>query len=214
MKIKRLLRNILQETDFYGNRFDRTRKKAYAAWVENGKAGLMPPFAKEKLLRMYKNRFGLEILIETGTFLGETVYALRHCFDSILSIELSASLAREAQERFSRYAHIKIIQGDSAIKLPEILKMFNRPILFWLDGHYSGSVTARGDEETPILSELNTIFAHPCKNHTVLIDDVRCFDGTNGYPPIEIVKSIVLEHQYSFTLHDDVIAIQKSLGSA
>jgi hypothetical protein len=50
--------------------------------------------------------------------------------------------------------------------------------LFWLDGHFCGGVSAHGDKGTPILEELNLILSHRVKEHVILIDDARLFNGT------------------------------------
>jgi len=65
------------------------------------------------------------------------------------------------------------------------------PALFWLDAHYSGSVTARGALDSPIVQELAAVRAHPVSGHVVLIDDMRDFNGTGGYPTVdELVRWI------------------------
>ena len=47
--------------------------------------------------------------------------------------------------------------------------------LFWLDGHYSGGETAKGDADSPLREELEAIGRHPIKTHVIPIDDVRSF---------------------------------------
>jgi len=60
-----------------------------------------------------------------------------------------------------------------------------QPALFWLDGHYSGEVTAKGDKNTPIYEELTHIWNAPDLGHVILIDDARCFGREAGYPSLE-----------------------------
>ena len=129
----------------------------------------------------YGRRFSLATLVETGTFLGAMVEASRDTFTRIISIELDAKLHRQAQRKFARFAHITILRGDSAAVLPEVLKGLSEPCLFWLDGHFSGGITAKSDVETPILQELAAILRHPIKGHVILIDDARAFTGQGGF---------------------------------
>jgi hypothetical protein len=42
--------------------------------------------------------------------------------------------------------------------LPLIIKDLNEPAIFWLDGHYSSGITAKGDKICPIFEELDSIF--------------------------------------------------------
>jgi hypothetical protein len=65
------------------------------------------------------------------------------------------------------------------------------PALFWLDGHYSGGYTARGEEDTPIYKELSCILEAPEKGHVVIIDDARCFGNDPAYPTIEALKKYI-----------------------
>ena len=83
------------------------------------------------------------------------------------------------------------------------------PALFWLDGHYSGGATAKGDAGTPISLELEAILASPIKNHVVLIDDTRCcFAGMNGYPCIdELLKMVRYHSHYDTEVSADIIRL-------
>lgn len=181
----------------------------YLAWKQRGEAGPPPHFIKQLLLRQLATRFGLRTLVETGTFLGDTVAAMRPHFDRIVSIELSAELARRARERFAQDPQVTILEGDSGALLPGVLTGLDRPALFWLDGHYSGGITAQAAVDTPVLEELAAIFAHPIDTHVVLIDDARCFDGTSGYPTIDALRTLVASHRpgWSFEVRRDCIRL-------
>ncbi|MEE9405590.1 MAG: hypothetical protein V3V20_11915 [Algisphaera sp.] len=124
------------------------------------------------------------VWIETGTYLGDGVQAaLDAGFAEIHSIELSSALHQQAKERFANNPNVHLHQGDSATCLAPLIASINQPITFWLDGHYSEGNTARGESNTPLQRELAAIAAHPLRNHTLLIDDVRCFgtDVFEGY---------------------------------
>lgn len=69
--------------------------------------------------------------------------------------------------------------------MAEIVEKIHEPCLFWLDGHYSSGVTARGEKDCPIFEELNAIFSiNTGLNHIILIDDARLFTGKGGYPEV------------------------------
>lgn len=153
--------------------------------------------------------FKTEVLIETGTYLGGMISAMRPRFKKIISIELSPVLSARAKLRFQRHTHIEILEGNSGTLLQIALKNISQACLFWLDGHYSSGFTAKADIETPIVEELLTVFNHPVKNHVMLIDDARLFNGTQDYPTIEEIHELVQKHRpdYDCYVLNDVIRI-------
>ena len=78
--IKKAIRNIVQESQVYEYWFRYRRKRVFIRWQKNSKNGPMPAFAKEQQIRLASSLNKAKVLIETGTFLGETVYALRNTF--------------------------------------------------------------------------------------------------------------------------------------
>ena len=159
------------------------------------------------MIKNFAQNFNTPILIETGTYLGDMVHAMRKSFTRIISFELDPTLAAQAQQRFANDNHIEIMQGDSGKLLGDYLKKINDPCLFWLDGHYSGGITAKGSLETPIKNELTAILSHPVDAHVILIDDARCFTGENDYPTLEELKTFVAGRRFS--VEHDVIRIHK-----
>jgi hypothetical protein len=178
-------------------------------WERTGKPIPPPPLVKRSIVKSYGARFGLNVLIETGTYRGDMINACRQAFDYMYSIELDDMLFAEAARRFARYAHISILHGDSGSVLPDLLRTIAVPSLFWLDGHYCASVSAKGRVETPIASELEAILRHRVSGHVVLIDDARCFTGKNDYPTIDQLRSKVLAHHPDWALEvaTDIIRI-------
>ena len=150
-----------------------------------------PHVVKQAVLRDYARRYGLDVLIETGTYYGDMVQAMTYAFRRIYSIELSEDLFRRSRNRFMGQAHIELICGDSARVLPSVLRRLTAPALFWLDGHYSGGVTARGPEDTPILAELDQILATTEDGHVIVIDDARCFGADPAYPTLDVLRGFV-----------------------
>jgi hypothetical protein len=43
--------------------------------------------------------------------------------------------------------------------------------MFWLDRHYSGGFTAKGEKDCPIIEELDAISNGSHLKHSILIDD-------------------------------------------
>jgi hypothetical protein len=123
-------------------------------------------------------RYPNDWFIETGTFRGRGVRAaLEAGFRNVVSIELSEQLYADAVRNFADQPNVRIVHGDSGKVMAGVIAGIDAPITFWLDGHYSEGVTARGDSNAPLLQELDAIARHPVNTHTVLIDDVR-FLGT------------------------------------
>jgi hypothetical protein len=148
--------------------------------------------------------------VETGTYMGDMVYAMRKRFKQIYSIELSPRLFQLAVERFFAFNHISIIEGDSGVVLKKLMPEISKPTLFWLDGHYSGGATAKGILECPIFEELNAILESPhIESVVVLIDDARLFVGTNDYPTLVELKSFLATKKkaHTFKVVDDIIHI-------
>ena len=146
---------------------------------------------KQAVIRQFAKKFGIQYLVETGTCHGDMVAAMQKEFKKIFSIELADQFYREVCERFKGVSNVELIHGDSARKLPEIVGRLEGPAIFWLDGHYSGGDTARGESDTPVNEELRAILIPGAPDHVILIDDARCFGTSEGYPTLEQVREVV-----------------------
>ena len=162
-------------------------------WLGAGCSGPAPHAVKMMTVKAYVSRYGMQEFVETGTYLGDTLAYVASTGIQCTSIELSSQLHQAACRRFQDFKNVRLIEGDSGIKLLEVLTGLRRPALFWLDGHYSVGVTAQADIHTPISAELQAILRHPVKGHVILIDDARCFDGTNDYPHLDDLLRVVRE---------------------
>ena len=170
---------------------------------------LVPPphWVKQKTIQTYQKKYRVITLIESGTCLGDMVDAQKAYFKKIYSIELGKELFENAKNRFINENNITILQGDSGKVLPTILKELKDPAIFWLDGHYSGGITAKGDKECPIFEEIDAIFENKKLNHIILIDDARCFSGVNDYPPLDNLTNYVKNknNDYRVNVKYDII---------
>lgn len=174
---------------------------------KNGRPIPPPHLIKQQIIKDYQSKSKYKILVESGTYYGYMIYAQKDNFKKIYSIELSEQLYKLAANRFKKYNHINILEGDSGKVLKNILAEINEPIIFWLDGHYSAGVTAKGDRNCPILEEIDAIFSGPILPHILLIDDARCFIGENDYPTIEQLSSYIANKnvKFKFSVEDDII---------
>lgn len=180
-------------------------RKNISQWIRNDYPLPPPHYVKQMLVTTFALVNKLDTLVETGTYLGDMVEAQRDYFRKIYSIELSEQLAANAKERFKHYPHVEIIHGDSGEKLAEVVSRLNGPALFWLDGHYSGGITAMGSKECPALEELRAIKASPFA-HTVIIDDHRSF-VQDTYPAVEELEALAGD---KFLIGADAMIWQKS----
>lgn len=184
-------------------------RRECARWLSAGCPLPAPQACKRLLIQDMAMQFGPRILIETGTNFGHTVSAAIGSFDTIYSIELDDALWQSAAKRFARHPQVRLRRGDSARELAVILAELSQPALFWLDAHYSGAGTARGRVDSPIMQELAAIAAHRVRDHLLLIDDARLFDGSDGYPTKEACRQMVAAWwpSHDFAVTNDVIRI-------
>jgi len=179
------------------------------SWYLRGRPAPPPHRVKQRIVIGHARRFQLTTLVESGTYLGDMVAAVRKHFERIYSIELGPELAERARDRFAGDPGVTILCGDSGTVLPGLLGTIERPCIFWLDGHYSGGNTALGEVATPILRELDGILDLAPGSHVILIDDARLFTGEDGYPRLEDVSELLRHRRPSaaFAVEDDVIRI-------
>jgi hypothetical protein len=138
-----------------------------------------------ELLAFLLQKASINIFIETGTYLGDTVNSVSSFFKKIISIELSEKYYQEAQDRFKEQSHIQIFQGNSSIILSQLnreMEFIKQPILFWLDAHWCASEGTAGQQsQCPLLDELIAIDKlHP--HSFILIDDARYFFSAPSKP--------------------------------
>lgn len=185
-------------------------------WKFSGRPLPLPTLLKQNVIIEYARRYTLDILVETGTYLGDTVYATMGFFTKTISIELDRDLFEAANRRFSKYPHVTILWGDSESAMYRLLPDIRQTCLFWLDAHYSGGLTARGVSESPIIQELSLIFDRGVSGDVVLIDDARCFTGLCSYPTIEYLKEFVSKKRpdWQVNVKDDIIRLHKRTNAS
>src|SRR3989344_2378063 len=172
-----------------------------------------PYYYKRTQIQKYARKFNLQNFVETGTWHGETVYHLINSFDKIISIEIGEDHYQNAKKRFVSYKHIQILKGDSGVLLPSIVKNIDKPVIYWLDGHYMQGMREKVELNTPIIRELSCIFDKKLKGNVILIDDARDFTGSYDYPTIDILRKFVLsvDQNVDFEVYSDIIRITPKL---
>ena len=181
----------------------------------------MPSLTYQEVLQY--SPFVTSIFIETGTFMGETIDNITHFFKTIYSIELNKEFAERAIIKYKENDNINILHGDSSQILPDLCKKIEEPVFFWLDGHWSGGTTARGNKDCPLLEELLAINSNLKSECVIAIDDARLFgtkeneDWKDIVPEniLEIVKNRLVNYRfYPSNLHseDRMILILKSIN--
>ncbi len=190
--MKKLLKKLFCNFSCCQSKHERKEKKKIAEWEKAGKPVPPPNIIKQQAVEYYGKQFGLKVLVETGTYHGDMVDAMKNNFDTIYSIELSDELYERAKNRFKADSHIEIIHGDSGVEIKNVLDKIDQSTLFWLDGHYSAGETARGEKDTPICEELEHILAAPDRGHVIIIDDARCFGKDSNYPSIDELSKLIL----------------------
>ena len=156
-------------------------KRLLLNWWAEGRPAPPPHDVKLSAILYLADRIDATVLVETGSYLGDTLRAMRERFDLIISIEIAPKFAQPLQREFAHDNNVRVILGDSGIELPNILAEIKQPTIFWLDAHYSGGSTL-GSGYVPIYAEIDTIARLAPEKHAILIDDLKNFDGTEGYP--------------------------------
>lgn len=148
----------------------------------------LPYLLKRGIIARFALRSGSKLLVETGTYLGDTPWQLRHLFQHVWSVEVHPPLAELARDRFQKEPKVTIVKADSRHALKDIVPQLDAPVLYWLDGHYSGGITGMGEAVCPIFAELDIVFAETKPSFAVLIDDARLFGQEDGYPSLQELK--------------------------
>jgi len=208
----RAFRKFLQHTPFYGLYKSLGHYPDYWYWKLRGEPIRSPHLLKQRTVGEYAQRYGLRALVETGTYYGEMVAAMRKRFDRIYSVEFDSALAQRAQKKFSRWPHIRILEGDSQQVVPELLQSLDQPALFWLDAGYYGWAGLQGNRQR-LTSELEAVLDHRIRNHVILMDDARGLNGQNGAPTVSELKQRI-ESQFpgrSVEVKHDILRVVPAL---
>jgi hypothetical protein len=160
--------------------------------------------ASKELFEKYLN----PVWIETGSYHGDGIQqAIDAGFKSIYSIELGFELYQRCCARFRDIPNVILIHGDSHLIMDDLLSTINKPMTFWLDGHFSGGDTVIGKYNSPLMQELDCIGRHFIKTHTIMIDDLRIWQkGSHGFDvPMLKEKLLLINPDYKLILEEGLI---------
>ena len=173
----------------------------------------LPQFVKEIVLNKYNSKNS--IWVETGTYLGRTTKYLSKISHKVYSLEPDNKLFNQAKKNLNGYANVTLFNVSSESGLEEILKRIKKENLcFWLDGHYSGKNTFKGETDTPINKELEIIekYLDNFLRINILIDDFRLFKKNNNsneeYPDKTILINWANKNNMEWTVESDIFVIQ------
>ncbi len=71
---------------------------------------------------------------------------MKDAFKDVYSVEIGDDLYNAAKQKFRNSKNVHLFHGDSGKVLAELLYRIDQPALFWLDGHYSAGITAKGSK--------------------------------------------------------------------
>ena len=161
----------------------------------------------DNLLKHFQ-RFRNHTFVETGTHLGNGLKcALDAGFEKCYTIEIHEYLYKDACNRFQQQildGKVECMLGDSANLLPTIVSKLEHPATFWIDAHISGNYGDKiAEKNCPIYEELEAIAASAIRTHTLMIDDLACFDKpVHDNIPLQAVQEQILrinpEYKFEF----------------
>ena len=114
--------------------------------------GIYGNLSIEELETLYNN-FNIthipSVLVETGTYQGDSIEAVHALFECIYTIEIDEQRYVAAKDRLKDLTHLNFLHGDSLSLLPVVLDKCKKPIFFMVfrcprTGRCQSTV-ARGD---------------------------------------------------------------------
>jgi hypothetical protein len=167
------------------------------------------------LARPLQAHLGLVRAVETGTHLGRGARLLAQVFPSVVTIELSPTLAAQARINLADLPSVTSLEGHSAELLPSLVDA-STPTYWFLDGHWSGGDTAGEGDNCPVARELQ-IISEGHIDDVIVVDDARYFlspppppYAADQWPTLlEIIDSVrrARPDAYVTVLGDQIVAV-------
>jgi len=113
--MKDIVKRLLKNTPLYVPIRDWVVKKSehrqLKLWEDNARHGVPPHIIKERVLIQFATKYNLKVFVETGTYYGDMIEAMKKYFDKIYSIELDQYLFKVCKKKFKSENHIELILG-------------------------------------------------------------------------------------------------------
>ena len=167
---------------------------------------------KLTLLNHLRKRTGSQELIEVGTYRGVTAARCSKSFAKVYTIELSKELHEQAKAYLAPFTNVTALQGDGMDHLKSLFETANlQKAVVFLDGHFSGGDTAKGEVPEPGVEELKLLAKHKSKIGAIMIDDFRSFGTEPGFPSkTELINAIESDFKdFDFTVHFDQVLLYR-----
>jgi hypothetical protein len=129
-----------------------------------------------ELVGALKEALPLEVLVETGTFRGDSIAGLAGDFREVHSVEMSEEYYAHARKRLAALPHVHLALAHSPDFLRDLRpRLGNRAVLYFLDAHWCVASDVAGTEsQCPLLDEIAAI-GRLGESSAILIDDARLF---------------------------------------
>lgn len=175
--------------------------------------------SKLRIINAARIRSGATQMIEVGTYLGVTANRCAKLFRRVHTIELSETLYLRAKDVLANQENVEIYLGDGRHWIERILQSSEASdVLVFLDGHFSGGITARGNVPEPALEEIAILSRFQSKIAAIVIDDFRNFGVEQGTPSksalLASLERYFPERQYQICVHLDQCIVTRRLVTA
>lgn len=169
-----------------------------------------------------KSKLDIQVAFETGTHVGSSTKILASSFTEVYTVESNQALMQVAKSRLVDFTNIQFVLDNSPNALGFYLGKIEKPILFWLDAHYSGGDTDGLQSPCPLLEELKCVAQFSQISRSVIcIDDARLFGAPHdlapnmlGWPNLFTVLNACNDLGLrTFILDDIIVGISKEISS-
>jgi hypothetical protein len=154
----------------------------------------MPSLTYNFLTQLQENFRDFSIFVESGTFMGETIFAMENLFKKLYTIEINEELYYQTKSKYNGNK-IKFLFGDSSSEMKNILDECNDKVIFFLDAHYSGGNTGNFKITTlytPLQKEIEDINSFCKQECLIIVDDCRDLGTKDNSNWEHITESVIL----------------------